>query len=290
MAGTGTRDIQRKIKSVNSTMQITKAMELVSTAKLKRTRDKMDVTKPYFETVIKAITDIMSNEKTIRHDYTPRDEVKKKLYIVISADRGLCGGYNANVLKAVINEIEDKDKAAFITIGRKASEFFKREECEVVKDYIHISEKPEYAHAQDIAKTALKLFKSEEVDEMVLVYTRFVSTIAQEATMLKLLPVEPKESVDEAVADDGMKDFVNYEPSPEEVLGYIIPKYVESTIFGGLTESAVSEQASRRMAMESATDNAVDMISELTLSFNQARQSAITQEISEICNGAEALK
>lgn len=289
MAGTGTRDIKRKIKSVNSTMQITKAMELVSTAKLKRTRDKMDVTKPYFETVIKAISDIMSNEKRIRHDFTARDEVKKKLYIVITADRGLCGGYNANAIKAVINDFEDKDKAAFITIGRRSSEFFKREECEVVKDYIGISEKPEYAHAQDIAKTALKLFKSEEVDEIVLVYTRFVSTIAQEATLLKLLPVEPKESVEE-IDDDGMKDFVNYEPSPEEVLGYIIPKYVESTIFGGLTESAVSEQASRRMAMESATDNAVDMISELTLTYNQARQSAITQEISEIVSGAEALK
>jgi F-type H+-transporting ATPase subunit gamma len=286
----GARDIKRKIGSVTNTMQITKAMELVSTAKLKKTRDRVDLTKPYFETVVGAVQDIISSEKSLKHEYINKRDVRKTLYIVISADRGLCGGYNSNAIKKVINQIEDPSKAVLITIGKKAGDAFERMGFEIAKKYLYISEKPEYSDAQDIARVALKMYAGEKVDEIKLIYTRLESTISQVATELKLLPVEPRAEEESAGKEDADFEYVSYEPSPEYVLSFIIPKYLDSTVYGGLVESAASEQAARRMAMESATDNAVDMIEKLTLSFNQARQAAITQEISEIVGGAEALK
>lgn len=286
MAVSSTRDIKRKIRSVNSTMQITKAMELVSTAKLKRARDRMDITRPYFETITDAVRDILSADKSIKLSYVADKEVQKTLYIVITSDRGLCGGYNINAIKKALEDIVDKKDAKFITIGRKATDAYTRMDFDIVDSYLYISEKPEYTDAIVIAKQALKMFDSGEVDAVKLIYTNFASTISQVATSIQLLPIERGEAVEKS-ADS---EFVNYSPSPEEVLKYVIPKYVESTIFGGLIESAASEQAARRVAMESASDNAEEIIDELTLSYNQARQAAITQEISEIVGGAEALK
>ena len=287
MAGMGTRDIKRKIKSINSTMQITKAMELVSTAKLKRAKDRLERTKPYFETVYGTIQEILRTEKNLKHEFLTQREVKKTLYIVITGDRGLCGGYNNNAMKLVAEDATDKSKAALLTIGRKSRDFFTKNGYEVMKEYIHISENPQYASAQDIARTSLKWFASEKVDEIKLVYTQMNSTIAQEAKMIQLLPVAG-DNAESLTAK--RSSYTNYEPSAEQVLGYVIPKYIESVIYGALIESSASEQAARRLAMESASDNADEMIQDLVLFFNQARQSAITQEISEIVGGAEALK
>lgn len=286
MAGSGTRDIKRKIRSVNSTMQITKAMELVSTAKLRRARSKMDITKPYFDTVKRAVQDILSEDKSIRMRYVAEHEIKKTLYVVIAGDRGLCGGYNINAIKKAISEVEDKGDAKFITVGKKAYEVINRNGYEIEDYFLNISEKPQYFDAVQIARRAIKLFDSGEVDAIKLVYTKFASTISQVPMSIQLLPIEHDGENQKEASDE----FVNYEPSADEVLRYIIPKYVESTIYGGLIESAASEQAARRVAMESASDNAEDIIEELSLSFNQARQAAITQEISEIVGGAEALK
>lgn len=286
MAGMGTRDIKRKIKSINSTMQITKAMELVSTAKLKRAKDRLELTKPYFETVYGTIQDLLRSEKNLKHEYLTQREINKTLYIVITGDRGLCGGYNNNAMRLVTDDAKDKSKAAVLTIGRKSRDFFSKNGFEVMKEITQISENPQYAHAQEITRTVLKWFATEKVDAIKLVYTEMVSTITQEAKMIQLLPVVS----DGAESVAARRGYINYEPSPEAVLGYVIPKYVESVIFGALIESSASEQAARRMAMENASDNAGEMIDSLTLSFNQARQSAITQEISEIVGGAEALK
>jgi F-type H+-transporting ATPase subunit gamma len=280
----GSRDIKRKIKSVNSTMQITKAMKLVSTAKLRKNRNRVDITKPYFETVFDTVTGIVASKKNIKHDFLEERDIRKTLYIVITSDRGLCGGYNTNALKKAVRDIENPEKARFITVGKKAYEYLKNRNYDVYKHYLGISESPEFSDAQSIAKEALRLFERERADEIKLVYTRLISTISQEATLLKLLPIEKREEIKTS------DEFVNYEPSPEIVLDYLIPKYIESTIYGALVESSASEQASRRIAMENATDNAQEMIEDLTLTFNQARQSAITQEISEIVSGAEALK
>ncbi len=289
MAGMGTRDIKRKIKSVNNTRQITKAMELVSTAKLKKAKDRLEVTKPYFETVIDAVSEVVQNEKSLKHEFLAKREVKKTLYIVITADRGLCGGYNINAIKRAVQDFPSKEEALLLSIGKRGRDFFRKEDLNIHKDFIYISERPTYAHAQEIGQLALKMYSNEEVDEIKLVYTRLVSTISQEATILTLLPIKVKETT---VEDDVDKDFefMNYEPSPEAVLSFLIPKYVESTIYGGLIDSAASEQAARRVAMESASNNASEMIDSLTLTYNQARQAAITQEISEIVSGAEALK
>ncbi len=284
MAGMGSRDIKRKIKSVNSTMQITKAMKLVSTAKLKKSRNRFDITKPYFETVLNTVTDIVASQINLKHDYLEERVIKKTLYIVVTSDRGLCGGYNTNAIKAAFVDDIKIHKASFIPVGKKSFDYLKNRDYEVYTEYLGISESPQFTDAQSIAKKALHLFEREKVDEIKLVYTRLISTINQEATMLKLLPIERKEQAEKR------EEFVTYEPSAEVVLDYLIPKYMESTIYGALVESAAAEQAARRIAMESATDNAQEMIDTLTLSYNQARQAAITQEISEIVSGAEALK
>lgn len=264
-------------------------MELVSTSKLRKARERLDKVKPYFHTVNDTVQDILSNSTGVKHPLTVAREVKNSLVIVISADRGLCGGYNINALKTGASVAQVSEKASYITIGTKARDYFTKRGYNVLKQYTHISEKPDYKDAKNISRLALELYKKGEVDEIKLVYTEFVSTISQEPKLIQLLPVVGD---DEAVKDGEEQEFnyVSYEPSPQSVLDYLIPKYIESTIYGALVESAASEQAARRVAMENATDNADDIIERLTLSFNQARQAAITQEISEIVGGAEALK
>lgn len=289
MAGVGGRDIKRKIKSVNSTRQITKALQLVSTAKLKRAKDKADSTRMYFESVLGTVQKIVGSEKSLKHDYLRYRPVQKTLYIVLAADKGLCGGYNINVLKKALGDIKEPEKAQVLAVGRKAKEFFNKMNINIMKDFQGISERPTHADAQAIGRIILNMFKKEEVDEVKLVYTELVSTISQQPKIIKLLPAE----VQKNDTPDGVKadrSVAMYEPSPEEFLSYLIPKYIISTLYGALIESAAAFQAAQRIAMENATDNAEEIIEHLTLTFNQARQAAITQEISEIVSGAEALK
>lgn len=297
MAGAGARDIKRKIKSVSNTRQITKAMELVSTAKLRKAKSKLDITKPYFETVLKTIKKIIKNENNLKHKYLVDREKTNSLYIVIAADRGLCGGYNSNVLKKAVNIIEKNDtNAKLVTVGKQALKFFEDSPYKIVKSLTQISEKPSFGDSRVISNLALKMFDEEQVDEIIFVYTRMITSLNLEPTELTLLPVnvdideEETKDVQKNIPKEEMRDLVTYEPSAEVVLDFIIPKYVESVIYGGLIESSASEQSARRVAMESATDNADEMIDELTLTYNQARQAAITQEITEIVGGAEALK
>jgi len=286
MAGKGMRDIKRKIRSINSIKQITNAMELVSAAKLKRAQDRLNATRPYFETIMNTVNDILKEAKNITHEYLKEREVKKTLYILVTADRGLSGGYNINAIKKALDDIEDKDKAVFITIGSKARDYLKKRNYEIAESYINISEKPQYRDAKEIANKALMMYRDGVVDEIKFVYTKFKSTVSQEPQLIKLLPLSKGQGQD---ISEEFK-YVEYEPSAEVVLDYLIPKYLEGSIYGGLVESATSQQAATRMAMENATDNAEEMIDDLILKFNQARQAAITQEISEIVGGAEALK
>ncbi|PAB58290.1 ATP synthase F1 subunit gamma [Anaeromicrobium sediminis] len=282
------RDIKRRIRSVNSTKQITKAMELVSTSKLRRARERADKIKPYFHTVKETVQDIFSTATDLNHKYTKARDVKKTCYIVITADRGLCGGYNINAIKKALESMEGKNEVSVITIGSKARDYFRNKKYDIDGEFIGISEKPTYAHSKKVSNLALKLYEKEMVDEVYLVYTQFVSTLNQEPDMIKLLPFssEGNEKVD--TSED--YEYVSYEPSPAVLLDYIIPKYIESSLYGALAESSASEQAARRVAMENATDNAEEMIDKLTLTYNRARQAAITQEIAEIVGGAEALK
>lgn len=281
-----TRDIKRRIRGISNTKQITKAMELVSSAKLRKARERLDRTKPYFNTVYESINEILAATENIKHPYLEAREVKKSLYVIVTADRGLAGGYNSNIIRLVENEIRDNsDNALLIVIGSKGRDYFVRRGYNVVNEFVGISEEPCFSDAREIGEKVMKLYEDKEVDEVKLAYTKFITTISQDAVLMKLLP------------NDNIKgektnklSVVEYEPSPEDVLSYLIPKYIESTIYGALIESSSSEQGARRTSMESATDNAEDMIDELTLSFNRARQAAITSELSEIVAGAEALK
>ncbi len=288
MAGS-TREIKRKIRSVNSTMQITKAFELVSTAKLKRARDRMDVAKPYFNTIQEAVRDILKSDHQMKSKFISTGESQNPLYIVITSDRGLCGGYNINAIKKAIEGVQNKSRAKYIAIGKKAHDILLQNGYDVIDSFLYISEKPEFLHATQIAKVAMNLFEKGEVDSIQFVFTEFASTISQVAKRIQLLPIVSDVS-DAGEKKDKGTTLVNYEPSIETVLDYIIPKYIESTLYGGLIESSASEQAARRIAMENASENAEEIIEDLTLYFNQARQAAITQELSEIVGGAEALK
>ncbi|WP_236660315.1 ATP synthase F1 subunit gamma [Isachenkonia alkalipeptolytica] len=285
MAGAGMQDIKRRIKSVDSTKQITKAMELVSSAKLRRARQRVEENRPYFEKIEEAIQGILPHTKELQNPYIDQREVKKTGYIVITGDRGLCGGYNTNAIKKALNHMEDRE-ASVIAIGQKGVTFFRKRGYDLDGEFVSISEKPMFSDAKSIGKLAMELYKNEMIDEVNLVYTEFVSTITHKPKLIKLLPLDQKE-IPEEIQED-RDEVMTYEPSPEEVLSYLIPKYVESMIYGALIEASASEQGARRVAMESATDNAEEMIDDLNLKYNRARQASITQEISEIVGGAEA--
>ncbi|QUH19091.1 ATP synthase F1 subunit gamma [Alkaliphilus sp. B6464] len=288
MAGLGMRDIKRRIKSVNSTKQITKAMELVASSKMKKSRERLEKTRPYFNAVRDAVSDIISSTKGVKHELITPREVKNTGYIVISADRGLAGGYNANVIKAATGHMKEKNKVSVISIGQKARDYFRKRNYDLDGEFTHISEDPTYSDAQKIGRLSVELYKQGLVDEVYLVYTEFLTTISYNPKVIKLLPLESQ-------ADETKKEKVkstelmSYEPSPEAVLSYLIPKYIDSTIYGALVESATSYQSATKIAMESATDNATEMIDKLQLQYNRARQASITQEITEIVGGAEAL-
>jgi F-type H+-transporting ATPase subunit gamma len=276
-------DVKRRIKSVTSTMQITKAMELVATAKLKRARKKLEAAKPYFETILESIAEIIAHTKGFKHPFIDGRTNNHTLFIVITGDRGLAGGYNANVCKLVEEKAKEKENVKMIAIGTKGRDYFKRKGYEVVETYSGVSENPSLNVAIDISNKIVKMYIEKEIDEIYLAYTEFISTISYEPKALRLLPV---------VIDEGQvksKMIFRYEPSPESVLEYLVPKYLNSVIYGASIEASASESGSRRIAMESATDNAKDMIDDLQLLYNRARQASITQEISEIVAGADAL-
>lgn len=291
------QSIKRRIKSVNSTKQITHAMELVASAKLRKSRELAECRRPYFEAVMETMDRIVEKTNVGSNLYMNPREVKKVAYLVITADRGFAAGYNVNVAKMVEEAITTKEDALIYTIGKKGGDYFKHRLYTIESEYIGISEEPSYFHAKEIASIVMNGFKNEEFDEVYLAYTKFVSTITQKPMMVQLLPLTRESLKSEGVSekkneksDASKMSVMLYEPEPEELLDYLIPNYVSNTIFGAMVESAASEQGARRMAMEAATTNANEMIDELTLRYNRVRQAVITQEISEIVSGAEALK
>lgn len=286
--GQNMNDIKRRIKSVTSTKQITKAMELVATAKLKRARKKLEQSKPYYNKIYESIREIVANSKGIRHEFIEKREINNTLYIVLTGDRGLAGGYNSNVCKLAENTIQDKSKTKIICMGSKGKLYFAKRGYKIPYEMTGISETPELSNAQVVGEKAVEMYKAGEIDEVKLVFTEFISTINYKPMVLDLLPLvldneEENEEPEETI-------IFRYEPSPESVLNYLIPKYIASVIYGATIEAAASEQGSRRVAMESATDNAEEMIDDLNLMYNRARQASITQEITEIVSGADALE
>jgi len=308
LAGAGMQDIKRRIRSVDSTKQITKAMELVSTAKLRKARQRVEENRPYFQKIEEIIRGIIPHTKELHSPFIEGREIKKAGYIVITGDRGLCGGYNTNAIKKALSDMTEKE-VSVIAVGQKGVNFFRKRGYDLDGEYTSISENPQFSDAKSIGRLAMELFENEMIDEVNLVYTTFISTINHKPTLVKLLPLEEKEvdteeeaekeaekeaaekkSGNQGEEEQEQEEIMTYEPSAEEVLSYLVPQYVESMIFGALIEASASEQGARRVAMESATDNAEEMIDDLNLKYNRARQASITQEISEIVGGAEALK
>ena len=273
--------IKRRIKSVGSTKQITKAMQLVASSKLRKAKARAEQARPYFNELYKTMCEIASANTDFSTVYTVKREVKHRLFIVVAGDRGLAGGYNSNVLKmAVAAHANDAEKPKIIAIGKKAGEFFAKRDYEIVASYANIAEDIKPNTAQDIANIAIDMFAKGEVDEVVVFYTMFVSSMSQEPHSMSVLPMDTVELEDYGV--------MTYDPSPEAVFNRIVPRFTASLIQCAVVESYASEQGARRTAMENATDNADAMTESLSLLYNRARQSSITTEIIDIVSGASA--
>lgn len=283
MAGAGMKDIKRRIKSVESTMQITKAMELVSSAKLRKAKEKVENSRPYFNILQETILKVLDNTKSLKSAYTEVREVKNSLFIVIAGDRGLAGGYNANVIKTAVAAMNSKN-AKVIPIGRKATEYFAKRDYDVVQNYINVAENIDFIDAALITATVNNMYLKKQVDEVYVCYTEFVSALTQTPKIIKLLPLELQKNPAEIISS------LEFEPSAEDVFDRMIPRYLEGIVYSTIVDSFAAEQGARRTAMESASDNASDMIDSLSLLYNRARQASITQEITEIVGGAEAIK
>ncbi|MDO4463566.1 MAG: ATP synthase F1 subunit gamma [Bacillota bacterium] len=286
------RDIKRRKGSIQSTQQITKAMKLVSTVKLQRAKQNAEKSGTYFRYMYDTVNSILKRTKNLDHKYLKSGETGKKAVIVITSNRGLAGGYNSNVIKLITRgELADENLAIY-AIGKKGKEALQRK-YEIKADYSDVIEEPAYADAMAISKEVLEAFANGEISEIYLAYTAFKNTVVHIPTLLKLLPVEiSQEETQETVGDEEADDNrapMNFEPEDEEALNLLIPKYITSLIYGGMVEAVASENGARMQAMDSATSNAEEMIDNLTLLYNRARQGSITQELTEIIAGANAI-
>jgi F-type H+-transporting ATPase subunit gamma len=280
------RNIKRRIKSVNSTQQITKAMNLVASSKLTKAKQNFDDTKPFFNAIRRVIANVVKGAGNTDNVFLKSREVKNTGVVILTGDRGLCGGYNTNACKTALGITEGKS-ASYITVGSKSFEFLKNKGCDFAQNYTGISEKPTYEDARAIGEKITQMYQNGDVDEVYLVYTEYISTIASEPKVMRLLPLDT-ESLGESEKDN--LTLTIYEPDDETVLAYVIPKYINTVIYGALVESSVCELTSRMTAMDSATDNASQMLDTLNLHYNRARQGAITQELTEIVSGSNALE
>ncbi|GKI16716.1 ATP synthase gamma chain [Oscillospiraceae bacterium] len=282
MAGASMKDIKLRIKSVESTMQITKAMELVASSKLRRAKERVEKSRPYFDVLHMALTDIAYSSVEFTSPYIAQRPVKRSCYVVIAGDRGLAGGYNANILKAVAAHAEGKDWCV-LPVGKKALEHYQRRKVPIVTERYGLAAEVEVSGCFSVASTLAKGFLAGEYDEIFVAYTNFVSMLSQQPAILKLLPL----NYEPVAKTSAPRSLTLYEPSSEEVYNAIVPEYLAGLIYGALCESVASELGARRTAMDAANKNAGEMIDELSLHYNRARQAAITQEITEIVAGAE---
>lgn len=284
------REIKRRKGSIQSTQQITKAMKLVSTVKLQRAKGRAESAKPYFDYMYDTVSSMLAKSGNISHPYLQAGDSPKKAIIVITSNRGLAGGYNSNITKLIMNSDIKKEDAVIYAIGRKGRDSLVRYGYEVKADYSEVINEPMYKDAAEIGAAVLEAFSNNEVGEIYLAYTRFKNTVTHIPSLIKLLPVDASIKKEETEANSiEALTLMNYEPGAEEALDMIIPKYINSLIYGALVEALASENGARMQAMDSATNNAEDMISDLSLSYNRARQSSITQELTEIVAGASAI-
>jgi len=285
----GAREIRTKIKSVANTRKVTRALEMVSASKIRKAQELMRASRPYARAMRQVIGHIAHATAEYKHPFmVTRETVKRVGYIVVSTDRGLCGGLNANLFRKLLAEIRDQQAKGIeidiVTIGSKASAFFRRLKVNVVGSVTHLGERPQISQLIGVIKVMLDAYSAGRVDRVNLAYNDFVNTMTQQASVHSLLPLPP---ADEFVSAHNW-DYL-YEPDAETVMEHVLTRYVESLVYQAALENLASEHAARMVAMKSASDNATKLIDNLTLVYNKARQAAITQEISEIVGGAAAV-
>ena len=281
------RDIKTRINSTKKTRQITKAMEMVSAAKLNRSQEKARSFLPYTEKIRDVVASIASGSTDVDHPMLQERPVKKTGYIVITSDRGLAGAYNSSIIRGVLNTIQERhsspDEYGIIAIGKIGRDLLKRRNLPIIQEITGLGDQPTFNDIKNLARTTVEMFSDEIFDELYIWYNHFVSPITQEVTEQKVLPLTD-------ISTGSAKASYEYEPSEEAILEHLLPQYAESLIYGALLDAKASEFGARMTAMSAATDNASALIDSLTLVYNRARQAAITQEITEIVGGAAALE
>ena len=280
MAGVSTKEIKNRIRSMESTKQITKAMEMVAASKLRHAQARVLDSRPYFEILHETISDIVNANNDFSSPYLQQRPIKRSVYVVIAGDRGLAGGYNSNIIKMVNSDFADKN-IIVLPIGKKSVDYYRAHNVPMLTDQYSAAAEMEVGDCFTLAKQLCKMYLSGEVDEICIGYTNFVSVLSQTPATLQLLPLVQ-------TPDGKQNSDILYEPNSVEVFDAIVPEYLGGILYGALCESRAAEQAARRSAMDSATQNAEDMIAQLSLKFNQARQAAITQEITEIVAGSNS--
>lgn len=282
-------DIKRRIGSIRNTQTITRAMQMVAAAKLRRAQDSALEARPYAERMMEVLSSLALRTREEAHPLLERREVKRLRLIVIGAEKGLCGAFNNNVFSTAEGVIKENSKGSIETsmvlVGIKAMDYFKKRKYEAHRNYSEVLNDLKYSLAVEIAEDIISSYSDKTIDEVCLVYTKFVSMMRQEVTVDTLLPVKPME----VAPEESIIEYI-YEPDEERILKEILPRYIGVQVFKALLESVASEHASRMMAMEAATKNAGELIESLTLSYNKARQATITKEMLDIVGGSEALK
>lgn len=282
------QDVKRRIKSVTSMEHITNAMKLVSAAKLRRAKATFEQTNKQLHFITDTIGEIFTSTTNIPEEYLEGNrEIKNTCYIILTSSKGLCGGFNSNVIRKAEEAMRvRKSVPKVVAVGSKGRDYFAKEGIEIIEDYEDPPETISFLATQQLSRPIIKMYEDGEIDEVVLVYTAYLSTIDQQTTAIRMLPFQPEKNANVMMHD---KD-IEYGPSMDAVFNYLVPKYVETMVYNAIVESATCEHAARRMAMENATDNARDMLQELSLNYNRARQAAITNQLIEIVSGSEAQK
>ena len=285
------REIKRRRVSIQSTQQITKAMKLVATVKLQKARQRAENSKPYFQYMYRTVTSMLAKAGTVEHPYLRVGRSDKVGIVVITSNRGLAGGYNSNVAKLVQASGYGKENVRIYAVGKKGTDMLSRRGYEIVANFPDVIEEPTFEDAKRISERLLQDFMNGEIGEIYVAYTEFKNTVVHIPKMMKLLPIDSKEVQEEHSEEENVDKLalMNFEPSEEEAIGLLIPKYVTSILYGAFVEAVASENGARMQAMDSATNNAEEIISDLELKYNRARQGAITQELTEIIAGADAI-
>ena len=278
------RDLRRRIKSVKNTQKITKAMELVAAAKMRRAQERVTASRPYADEIANVIAELMARSPEYKHPYLEAREVRKRLIVLVTADRGLAGALNSNSIRLALREMNESSvPVSVVTIGRKGRDIMHRLRKDLIAEVSGLGDRPSMAELLPAMRVALEQYENGDADQVDMVFARFVSVGRQVATVRRLIPLEPPEGTGKLAAD------FEYEPDPKDVLDALLPRYVEATIYQAVLENGASEQAARMVAMRNASDNANELIGDLTLTANKVRQTTITTELMEVVGGAAAL-